>query len=263
MMTFSFDLISDLHIETWDQFDWTGQPTSPYCIVAGDVARDYEIVAETLAHLGKQYAGVFYIDGNEEHRYYLENLENSYNGLAAACSGIDNVVFMQDNIVIINGVAILATNGWWTYDFDSSVSIEDSREWHQEYMQISAEAVEDITKVAYHDAAYLINSVSKLQRQQDIKAIVLVSHTVPSPQLVNHDIDLVNTVRFNSLGNRHIEAALEEDTENKIKAWCFGHYHKSIDRIQSGIRFVNNPRGRGNTPWVQDPYYPKRITISY
>ena len=39
-MKFAFDLISDLHIETWPDFDWTGQATSPYCVVAGDVARD-------------------------------------------------------------------------------------------------------------------------------------------------------------------------------------------------------------------------------
>ena len=72
-MTFAFDLISDLHVDTWDEFDWVGQPTAPYCVVAGDVGRDWEQVAETLEHLGKQYAGVFYIDGNDEHKDYYDD----------------------------------------------------------------------------------------------------------------------------------------------------------------------------------------------
>ena len=66
-MTFAFDLISDLHVETWPKFDWTGQATAPYCVVAGDVARDRGRLLETLYHLGECYlGGVFYIDGNEE-----------------------------------------------------------------------------------------------------------------------------------------------------------------------------------------------------
>ena len=260
-MHFAFDLISDLHVETWDSFDWTGQPTAPYCVVAGDVSRDPEIVMETLEHLGEQYAGVFYIDGNEEHRFYLEDLGSSYRVLSEAISGIKNVVFMQDNVVIVNGVAILATNGWWTYDFASQFSVEESQEWFQDYVQISNSGANAITGVAYHDAAYIINSVNKLQRQRDVSSIVIISHTVPAPWIIEHDIDLSDNIRFNTMGNLHIQQALDEDTENKVKAWCFGHYHKSVDQNFAGIRYVSNPRGRGNTPWSQNPYFPKRIEI--
>ena len=260
-MTFAFDLISDLHVDTWDEFDWVGQPTAPYCVVAGDVGRDWEQVAETLEHLGKQYAGVFYIDGNDEHRYYLENLENSYQGLEQAVTGIKNVVYMHDNVVIINGVAIIATNGWWSYDFDDAIDPAQSQAWFEEYVQISTSAAAAIPGGAYHDAAYIINSVNKLQKQRDVQSIVLVSHTVPAPWIIEHDIDLADTVRFNTMGNQHIQAALKEDTENKIRVWCFGHYHRPVDRDHGGVRYVSNPRGRGNTPWSQSPYYPKRIEI--
>jgi hypothetical protein len=54
-MAFTFDLISDLHIDTWPQFDWTQKPTSAYCVVAGDVARDTKTVIDTLRHLGQCY----------------------------------------------------------------------------------------------------------------------------------------------------------------------------------------------------------------
>jgi hypothetical protein len=90
---------------------------------------------------------------------------------------------------------------------------------------------------------------------------VIVSHTVPAPWLVEHDIKLSETWRFNTTGNPHLELALNEDTEHKIHTWCFGHYHQPVDRIANGIRYTNNCRGRSDTDWCQRPYYPKRIEI--
>lgn len=260
-MTFAFDLISDLHVETWDSFDWTGQPTSPYCVVAGDVSRDHDLVAETLEHLNQCYAGVFYIDGNDEHRYQLEDLGASYRNLKSQLSDLAGVVYLQDNVVIVNGVAILATNGWWSYDFDPMIDYDETQAWYQEHSQSSQSASDAITGVAYHDAAYMKNSIKKLQTHQEVRSIVMVSHTLPAPWLCNHDPDLVNTYRFNCMGNPHLQMALDEDTENKIRVWAFGHYHRTVDREFDGIRYVSNPRGRGDTPWSQPAYYAKRIEI--
>jgi hypothetical protein len=261
MMTFSFDLISDLHVESWGQFDWSGQPTSPYCIVVGDVSRDRDLLASALENLGECYAGVFYIDGNDEHRYHLDNLGESYKELNQVIKKIPNVIYMQDNVVIVNDVAILATNGWWTYDFDSSIDYDQTQQWYKEYTQSNQNVADSIAGIAYNDAAYLINSVKKLQTHKEVSKIVLVSHTVPSPNLVNHDMDLAGTYRFNCVGNPMLAKALDEDTENKIKTWCFGHYHKPVDQFVHNVRYVSNPRGRGDTPWSQTVYYPKRIEI--
>jgi len=260
-MTFAFDLISDLHVETWDKFDWTDQPTSPYCVVAGDVSRDHELVYQTLDHLSECYAGVFYIDGNEEHRLQLEDLGQSYRNLRDQLKKLDGVVYLQDNVAIINGVAILATNGWWSYDFDPVIEYEESQAWFQKYTQTSQSAADSITGIAYHDAAYMTNSVRKLQTHQEVKSIVAVTHTLPGAWLCNHDPDLVDQPRFNCMGNPHLQMALDEDTENKIKVWAFGHYHRPADREFGGIRYVSNPRGRGNTPWSQPVFYPKRIEV--
>lgn len=260
-MTFAFDLISDLHVETWDQFDWTGQPTSPYCVVAGDVSRDHDEIAQTLDHLSQCYAGVFYIDGNEEHRHYLDDLGHSYRDLKHKVEAQNGVVYLQDNVVIINGVAILATNGWWSYDFNPEIDYDTSQAWYREHAQTSQGTADAITGISYHDAAYMSNSVRKLQTHQEVRSIVMVTHTLPSPWLCSHDPDLADQPRFNCMGNPHLEMALDEDTECKIKVWAFGHYHRPVDRDLGGIRYVSNPRGRGNTPWCQSAYYPKRIEV--
>jgi predicted phosphodiesterase len=264
-MKFAFDLISDLHLETWNSpFDWTSQATSPYCVVAGDVCRDRKLLIDSLTHLGTCYpGGVFYVDGNDEHYSSLEDLGDSYRQLKYAIGKIPNVVYMQDNVVIINGVAILGTNGWWSYDFDSDIDVDETVNWYAERMRVSVDAAVGINGIAYHDAAYISNSVHKLQIHKEVAAIVMVSHTVPAPWLISHDLDLINTCRFNTLGNSHLQHALSQDTENKIKAWCFGHYHRGVDQDYRGIRWVNNCRGRGNTEWCQQVYYPKRIEIEF
>lgn len=263
-MTIAFDLISDLHVETWDPLDWTGQATSPYCVVAGDVARNREHLLEALTHLGQCYpGGVFYIDGNEEHKDYYHDLGNSYRDLTLDIEAIPNVVYMQDNVIIIKGVAFLGTNAWWTYDFDPRLDIESSIQSIQDHFGISNSAATNISGVAFNDAVYLTNSIRKLQTHKEVGAIVVVSHTVPAPWLISHDPDLVDTWRFNGMGNSVITKAIDEDSEHKIHTWCFGHYHKPVDQSLGGIRYICNPRGRGNTPWKQTVFYPRRIEIDF
>jgi predicted phosphodiesterase len=263
-MQFAFDLISDLHVETWDTNDWTGQATAPYCIVAGDVARDRERLLKTLEHLGQCYpGGVFYIDGNEEHRDYYHDLGASYRDLSKDLSLIPNVVYLQDHCVIINGVAILATNAWWTYDFDPAQDLDASIQRVQDHFGIDYSSANNISGVAYNDANYMIKHVRKLQKHLEVSAMVLVTHTVPAPWIVSHDPDLAGSLRFNGMGNSHISRAIDEDTEHKIHTWCFGHYHRPVDQTLGGINYVSNPRGRGGTAWCQQAYYPRRIEINY
>jgi predicted phosphodiesterase len=261
-MFVSFDLISDLHIETWPNFNWSEQATSPYCVVAGDVARNRDRLLETLTHLGRCYpGGVFYVDGNEEHRDYLHDLGVSYQDLAKDISAIPNVVYLQDNVIIIKGVAFLGTNGWWTYDFDPELDIDGCIQHVQDHYGISNSDATNIAGMAYSDANYMMKSVRKLQTHKEVKSIVIISHTVPAPWLISHDPDMVKTYRYNGMGNSTISRIIDEDTENKIHTWCFGHYHRCVNQSLGGIQYFCNPRGRGNTPWNQTAYYPRRIEI--
>ena len=262
-MSFAFDLISDLHVETWDQFDWHYQATSPVCVVAGDIARDRDTVTRTLRHLGKCYQAVFYIDGNDEHFNYFDDLGASYNDLVRRIKRIPNIVYLQDNVVIIDGVAILGTNGWWGFDFDLGIDAEQVDHWVQEKYHMSAAATKSIARMSNTDASYMIASVQKLQRHKDVRKIVMVTHTVPDPALIAHDIDLEGSMKFNTMGNRLMMQAMAADTENKIHTWCFGHYHGSVDQTRSGIRFVNNCRGRQHTKYSQHVYHPQRIVIDF
>jgi len=263
MMTFSFDLISDLHVDTWPRFDWTGIATSPVAVVAGDIAMDRNDLVEVLTHLGKNYQAVFYIDGNDEHTNYLNNLTYSYADLVTRIEQIPNVVYLQDNVVVIDGVAILGTNGWFSFDFDPTIDPTQSAQWYQSKFSLTGDAVKTISRMARTDALYMINSVKRLQTHQDVKKIVMVTHTVPDPVLISHDINIEGTWRFNTMGNHMMRQVHAVDTEKKIHTWCFGHYHSSVDQVRDNIQYINHCRGRGNTDYGQHVYYPRRITVNF
>ena len=265
-MSMTFDLISDLHLETWPgEFDWSGQPTSPVCVVAGDISSDPRIVRNCLKHLANCYAAVFYIDGNDEHTYNFHRIGESYQELARSINRLNRVTYLQDNVVVIDGVAILGTNGWWGYDLDENINRDDCKQhmtdWYAKKMPGFEINPEEISDMSRHDVAYLINSVRRLQTHNDVKKIVIVTHTVPGAHLIRHDLELANTTQFNHMGNRLMHLVHTNDTERKINTWCFGHYHGNVDKTIEGIRFVNNCRGRGDSPYRQDAYFPKRIEI--
>lgn len=264
MMLTSFDLISDLHIDTWpEKFDWTGRATSAHALVIGDIAQDRDLLIQSLTHLGQCYQAVFYIDGNTEHMDYLDDLGASYHDLTQRVNRIRNLVYLQDNVVVIDGVAILGTNGWWGYDFDSVIDPEQNILWHMEKDHLNIGAINNMRRMATTDANYMISSVKRLQTHVDVKKIVMATHTVPNPELIAHDIELSGKMKFNIMGNKFMQHAMAVDTEKKIHTWCFGHYHGSVDQTRNGIRYVNNCRGRGTNKYSNYAYHPLRVTIDY
>jgi Icc-related predicted phosphoesterase len=261
-MTFAFDLISDLHVETWPtKFTWEDQATSPYCVIGGDIARDREVVVNTLRHLGQCYQAVFYIDGNDEHVHYYEDLAESYRDLTCRLENIPNVVYLQNNVVVIDGVAIVGTNGWFGYDFDPYIDPIQTALWFQDKTKVSDDTVKTVNLLANTDATYMINTVDRLQTHLDVKKIVMITHTVPRLDLISHDIALSGSLRLNTMGNSYMMDTLVVDHGNKIDTWCFGHYHGSVNQIRNGVRYVNNCQGRGGTPYSQCVYHPQRIEI--
>jgi hypothetical protein len=242
-------------------YNWTGLATSAVCVVAGDVAKDRSIVIDFLTHLSTCYQRVLYIDGNSEHRNYLSDLDSSQHDLKKKISAIKNVQYLYEDVVVINGVAFVGTNGWWGFDFDPAIDSTQAALNYQDLMTCDESTVNQIIINSINDAAYLAHTVEKLQTHPDVRQIVMVTHTLPCPELIAHDIDLVGSLKFNIMGNMLLDAVRMVDTESKIKTWCVGHYHNSIDQYANRIRYVNNCRGDPKSKNWQYAYYPKKITI--
>jgi predicted phosphodiesterase len=263
IMKIHFDLISDLHVDTWDEeFSWEGKATSLYAVVAGDISRDRSQLRPVLEEISKHYVMTMFVDGNDEHRWTLDNLAESYKTLKKELAGIPNFIWLQDDSLVIDNIGFIGTNGWTSFDFAEDNSYLENKKWMEQTYKISMFAGQQIEAMAMQDAGFLVKTVEKLQRHPDVKKIVVVTHFVPNVNLINHDIQLVNQPsRLNTTGNSFLSRCLEEDHEQKIDTWCFGHYHSDVDRVLNGVRYVNNCRGRGGTNWCKPVYYPKRIEV--
>ena len=162
-------------------------------------------------------------------------------------------------------MAFLGTNGWWGFDFDPGLDTQLVQEWYINKWNgaVSQDCADSIASMADTDCAYLATSLQRLQSHKDVEHIVIVTHTVPLSALIEHDIELQGSLRFNVMGNRSMSKVLNFDTGNKVHTWCFGHYHLGADQVRSGIRYVSNCRGRGNTAYSQYAYHPRRVVIDH
>jgi hypothetical protein len=229
---FSLDLISDLNLSDDEQFDWTGNQTSLFCIVAGNVAPSLRKLHQVLTHLGTLYRGVLYIDGQLEHQN-IQHYESRVDQIKTLCAPIQNVIYLHQHVVILNGIAFVAINGWYPVNYHSYDATQQ--------MYIDALRIKDLE--------YLTRTIKNLQSHNDAKRICVITNSIPSEQLTFKDPD-------NHLPDPiGIIVSLMSDINHKVDHWVFGNYNKIIDGVYNGRRYVNNPKLQNQ------PYWPKRIVL--
>jgi hypothetical protein len=230
-IVYSVDLISDLNLSDTDHFDWTGKPTSLFCVIAGNVSSDLVVLERTLAHLSGMYRGIFYIDGAIEHPNPVDYYE-TVDKIKKICSKLKGVLYLHNHIVILNDLAIVACNGWY-----------GNGDYHPKFGEI-------IDHYRLEDAAYLSNSLKKLQTHDEVRKIMVLSHSMPSQLLVFRDA--INSKFPEKFGP---SVSLLFDEKHKVKYWLFGTDNISIDMMLNNRHFANNPAV------TNIPYWPKRIEV--
>lgn len=230
---FSIDLISDLNLADDEELNWEGKPTSLFCAVAGGISGNLKKVHQVLSHLGSIYRGVLYIDGKAEH-HDIHAYETRIQQLKLLCEPIPNVIYLHNHVIILNGVAFVAINGWYNSNYQQLPEVD--------------RVIVDSLRI--QDMDYLNKTIRSLQHHHESKRICVISSSLPSEQLTFKDPenDLPDPVG--------IIMALLNDTNNKVDHWLFGSYNKIIDGTYNNRRYVNNPK------FANLPYYPKRIALS-
>jgi len=229
-MNFGFDIISDLHLSAGHTFDWADKATSLYCLVPGNISSDLTVVEEVLLNLSDHYQGIFYIDGALEHTA-ITSRKSLVKEITKLCRPLKKVVYLHDNVVIVEGVALIGLNGW-----------------HGNYLPVDSAAEVELICASYEDFSYLYNTIGTVQDHAEVKKIVVMSNSVPLNKLFYGEIPKIYS-------DVSPEDTLEGDTEKKISHWVFGTSQKIIDTTFDSINYVNNPC------YNRSPYYAKRIEM--
>ena len=257
-MSFTFDLISDLYATRANAMNFSYQQTSPHVLVAGNIASDRNVLLSVLTNLSKNYSQVFFIDGGLEHTGRWDNLAQSYTELDEIASMFSNVVFLQDRVVIAEGVAILGTNGWWDYSFFDEIDPLEAIEQHQDECGADRAEIDNVVVQAYQDAVYLRNSIERLQKHGDVRKIVLLTNSVPAPELMG----TARSPETARLGNSLLADALQLDTEHKVASWCYGNSSAPAGIVSKhNVAFVSHPKQTKSGIPFSPLYYPRRVVL--
>jgi len=230
-MKIGFDVISDLNLKPNELFSWEGKATSLYCIIAGNISNDLRTIHQILLHLSRFYQGVFYTAGSLEYEG-VSNIASRTDELLKLCKGIRNVAYLHNHVVIIDGIAIVGSNGWFNDE--------------ESYPLLNPDAIEN---ERYQDISYLSNAIEKLQLHLDVKKIAIVSHSAPSYELLfGEEPDIIHSIP-------PLKLSLIKDLEAKVTHWIYGDYNKTVDIVMDGVNYINNGY------YKRDPYWAKRIEI--
>lgn len=230
MQEIGFDIISDLNLKPDDSFNWENKATSLYCIVAGNISSNLRTVIQVLLHLSTKYQGVFFVPGKLEYET-ADNFLIRTEELSSIAQGIPNLVMLYQNVIVVDGIAVLGSNGWG--------NIENT---------LDARNI-TMTAAKYEDFTYLHKCLGKLQKHLDVKKVIVVTSAVPDESLYfgEKPENVVDQIPLN-----HI---LSADTEKKVTHWVFGTYNKPVDTTLNGIHYVSNPYNH------YGPYWAKRLSI--
>lgn len=260
-----YDVASDLHTDinhslgslNWEELRNKG---SQLLVIAGDTANNFERSTAVVADAAKVYQHVVFVDGNHEHYENYERQKTVYglmNEFLEFAKSISNVHYLQggNKIFRFNDVAFVGANSWYDFQYIPETSnFRESTEMWERYSNdanpktIGFGTIDGLywpEIIAKEQANRMVESVSKLQDDEYVNKIVIVTHTVPcSNGLIWKEHDPTWNILNGAYSNSRIEKVWEADKNKKIIHSLYGHTHAPFDFYDhDGIRFIANPRG--------------------
>lgn len=259
-----FDLVSDLHNNFWPEdthLTWEGVGTSLVAVILGDINTDIEDTYKTVVNISKYYRYVIFVDGNHEHNNQCD-IQDHNQQLRSMFKKYQNIQYLNRNAIVIDGVAFVGANGWWTFDFmEPNITREDCYSYFINNNIFSEPFMYEVYHTAREDARVMGEIVSKLTSDPAVIEIVMLTHTSPSSRF-NDVLQPQHPVHYSRCGSSFLPKILDYDINHKIKHWCFGHIHQEVDEVIDNIRYICHPRGRQDDSPQNLYYYPKMINLT-
>jgi len=248
MSPVSFQILSDLHLETHPSYDFPLRQTAPYLALLGDIGH----VADggLFVFLEKQlrrYWIVFYLLGNHEpsHTSWLSaksrvrDFSERMDQLRSR-STIGRFVFLDQTRYDVNGTISLLGCTLFSRVLPEQAVAVGTR--FVDFKQIQNWAIENHVDAHLSDLKWLNTQVSEISRTEPHRQIAILTHYSP-------------TLDARAVDERHRDSPVmsgfatdlgaEECWKNRsVVLWAFGHTHSSCDFVDDlGKTIVANQKG--------------------
>jgi 3',5'-cyclic AMP phosphodiesterase CpdA len=232
-------VFSDLHLEVADLRQPFSIPDADVCVMAGDLCRTPANGVYWLAEHVAHAMPCVYVAGN--HEFYGGAIKEGLEDGRAAAARFPNVHFLENDLVIINGIRFIGATLWTDYRIEGHPELAM---WH------ARDRMNDYRKIALQrkpwqrfvpQTAYRMHQDSRLfietALKSDQRTTVVVTHHLPHP----------NSIPARFKGDL-LNAAYASDLSDIIEAgrpalWIHGHTHDSFDYHVFRTRILCNPRG--------------------
>ena len=260
MDNLSIDIVSDLHIDQWDDSIKNKYPcgirtykpynfndsTSDILVIAGDVSDDLDISLKFINDISKKYKYVLFVDGNHEHVHRYPKLFTD-NEIHEKVNKLNNskLFYLNKDHFIIGDTVFVGVCGWWDYNnsLDKKRNLGYFNTWIPEFTKDqSLEFIHNVTKKSKLEAKILQEAIDKYQKDTSIKNIVVVTHTVPIDECCSGEPGFKEKNVISTQLNTNLRKITNE--KNKISHWIFGHTHDHHECKHNNIHLICNPRGR-------------------
>lgn len=260
------DIVSDLHIDFWEknnfcEYNYSPKNHSPFnfkeidnkstiLVIAGDICDNLDLFLKKINDYSIYYEKILFIDGNHEHTDKFPNLY-SLDEINQKVLKYENpkLIFLPKNDFIINETVFIGCCGWWDY------SIEKNNNYFKDYLPKLTEKDceifnENVLNESKNQYEFLIEKLNKYEKDNKIKNIIIVTHTV-SRSKYGTDINTEFNSKFNNITKNKFP---------KLKNWIYGHTHDKFFEENENINMICNPRGRPDDLNSED-YNVKKINI--
>lgn len=270
------DIVSDLHIEQWDNSIINKYPSGeiknfPYkfpnkksdiLIIAGDISDDINISLDYVNQLSMIYQNVLFIDGNHEHTLKYPKLYSNNEIYDMTKKLNENIFYLPKSNYKINNTVILGVCGWWDYNNCDINSIKDNLNYFEGWINHfkeddNLEFIDNVIKKSRDEYKYLKYCIDIYNNDDNIKNIILVTHTIPLFEFLKND-NVENSNKKSNGCNSKLKEII--DNNKKISHWIFGHTHEQIELEYKNIQFICHPRGRPQD-YNREKYKLKTICI--
>lgn len=255
----SFDLVNDLHVDTYHVNYRLPASDKTILVVAGDVSNRFSRTCEFLEHARTVYETVLFVDGNHEWYGWQSEMNKSYSQLARMVQKT-GAHFLHKNPYIVGDCAFIGANGWYDLAVNNNIQASEQALRHQmgDYSNIwQWQKLTTPQQQAYQQSFVLSTQLQRINARSDIQKCVVVTHTVPRKDLIAAHRN-PNSALTGCFVNTQLHNILQNDSNKKVKVWCFGHTHDQSDCVRDNIRYVNNCRGY---PKEKTVWHPKEITV--
>jgi predicted phosphohydrolase len=231
-----FQIFSDIHLEHFPTHDKHGKTIStlpiierhaPNLILAGDICeiQMVERLKPFIMYVSELFENVIYVPGNHEYysgkRFTKTKWDVSYFP--------DNVHFLDNDCVVIDGIKIVGTTLWTHIPWDYEVEVGGMMNDYRKIYNRKGERIRVRHTNEWHEEA-----LEFLEREVDVGCIV-VSHHAPLKCLNNNDDPSpVDFAYYSDVPLLTIAFA---------SAWIYGHTHVKKDVEYLTTRIMSNPMG--------------------